>query len=350
MQLTDLQFERPQALQATEPPEERGLERDEVRLLVSEGGSHHHDRFLHLADALRPGDLLIVNQSATIPATLPATGPDGAFILNLCTDYGHGLWLTEPRRSASEPGPLSLSPGDRLEVAGLHGRVVSVFPNIPRLTFVRIAGDVGAAMATHGSPIRYGYLDRAFPLSAYQTYFATTPGSAEMPSAARPFTARVVDRLRARGVGIATLTLHTGVSSLEVEADQCELGCREDACLPLYPEPFSVPAATARAISATKARGGRVVAVGTTVVRAVETAWDGEQVRATGGFTRRFISPDSGVHVVDGLLTGLHDPQTTHLAMLYAIAGRERIMDGYREAIDEGYLWHEFGDSHLILA
>lgn len=351
LQLADLQFDRPADLEATAPAEARGVERDEVRLLVSDGdtGTHTHADFVELAAFLEPGDLIVVNQSATLPASLPATGPDGECLLNFCTDYGNGLWLTEPRWSTSEPGPLPLSAGEAITAGGLTGRVVTEFPHLPRLVFVRFDGDVRAAMDEHGRPIRYGYVDEAYPLDAYQTYFAVEPGSVEMPSAARPFTERVVERLRARGVGLAPITLHTGVSSLEVEYDQCELECSGIECNPLYPEPFRVPRVTAQAINRTRRRGGRVIAVGTTVVRSLESAWNGERVRATGGFTRRFVTPESGVNTIDGLLTGLHDPETTHLAMLYAIAGRGLVMAGYEQAIDRDYLWHEFGDTQLLL-
>lgn len=351
--LADLRFERPADLQATRPPEDRGLARDEVRLLVSEGGTHEHTRFADLADSLRPGDLVVANASATLPASLPASGPDGDFLFNCSTDYGNGLWLTEPRWSESEPGPVGLSAGGRVVVNGRDVRIVGRHPGLPRLTFVHFDDGmrVRELMAEVGTPIRYGYVDRSYPLEAYQTYFAAEPGSAEMPSAARPFSERVIETLRARGVGLATITLHTGVSSLEIEYDQCESGCRETACNPLYAEPFRVPDATARAVDRTRREDGRVIAVGTTVVRALESAWDERtsRVRPTEGFTRAFVTPERGVHVVDGLLTGLHDPETTHLAMLYALAGQRTVMAGYERAIDEGYLWHEFGDSHLLL-
>lgn len=351
-QLTDLQFDRPEQLVATEPAEARGLERDDVRLLVSTGADEHrHTRFRALSNFLTPNDLLVVNQSATLPAALDATGPPGEFLVDLCTDYGNGLWLVEPRWSPSSPGPVPLSAGDDIEAGGLSGRVVSEFPRIERLVFVRFDGDVRAVLDEHGRPIRYGYVEDSFPLDAYQTYFAAEPGSAEMPSAARPFTERVLTRLRADGVGLASITLHTGVSSLEVEFDQCELHCSSEPVTPLYPEPFRVPPPTVAAVNRTRRQGGRVVAVGTTVVRALESAWNPveNRVEATSGFTRRFVTPDSGTNVVAGLLTGMHDPETTHLAMLFAIAGRDFVLRGYEEAIDERYLWHEFGDSHLIL-
>ncbi|WP_254545353.1 S-adenosylmethionine:tRNA ribosyltransferase-isomerase [Halomarina pelagica] len=350
-------FDRPAGLEATAPPEARGLRRDEVRLLVSTPGGHSHGRFADLTARLRPGDVLVVNRSGTLPASLLATAPFGAFLCNLSTDYGRGVWLVEPRRDAETPGPLALAPGDRFDIGGVEGTVLAPYPGIPRLLFVRFDGDVRAAMDRVGRPIRYGYLDGEYPLSAYRTHFAEVPGSAEMPSAARPFTARVVDSLRERGVEFAAVTLHAGVSSIEpADADGP----------PLLPEPFAVPAATARAVAAAREEGGRVVAVGTTVVRALETAWRGGAVRPARGFARTFVTPERGVSAVDGLLTGFHDPGTTHLAMLTAVAGRSKatapddgasdpiagrrlVLDGYREAVARGYRWHEFGDSHLLL-
>ena len=337
-----LLFDRPEQLQATAPPEDRELERDDVRLLVTTDEGNVHARFSDLHKFLLPGDVVVVNDSATIPASLPAEGPFGEFVLNLSTDYGNGLWLAEPRWSASKPGPLPLGSGDEIRLPGLTGRLVSRYPGLERLWFVRLYGDVQATIAEHGLPIRYGYVDRDFPLEAYQTLFGRVPGSAEMPSASRPFTQQIVDRLRRKGVEIATITLHTGVSSLEVDSEELE----DQA---MYAEPFEIPAATARAINDARDRGSRVVAIGTTVVRALESAWDGERVRPAAGFTRIYIHPDRGVNVVDGLLTGFHDPMASHLAMLYAIAGEDMVRSAYREAVTSGYLWHEFGDINLIL-
>jgi S-adenosylmethionine:tRNA ribosyltransferase-isomerase len=343
MKRTELVFARPANLAATRPARERGLARDDVRLMVSDGGGHHHARFRDLADFLSPRDLLVVNESATLPASLPAVSDLGSFIVNLATDYGNGLWLAEPRWSPSRPGPLPLRPGERITAGATPVRLIATFPGLPRLWFVRAEGNLRAAMAEHGRPIRYGYVEREQPLSEYQTLFARVPGSAEMPSAAYPFTPRVVETLRAKGVAIAPIVLHTGVSSLEVEVEEVEAH-------PLYPEPFAVPAQTAAAVERARADGGRVIAVGTTVVRALETAWNGASVRPMRGFTRLYVHPARGVHVVDGLITGLHDPVTSHLAMLYAIGGQATVRDAYDEAVAEGYLWHEFGDRHLILA
>jgi S-adenosylmethionine:tRNA ribosyltransferase-isomerase len=335
-------FDRPNELQAVAPAEERGLERDEVRLLISTPAGHTHDTFYNIARYLEPGDVMVVNRSATIPASLPACGRAGSFILNLSTRYGPGLWLAEPRWSNAEPGPVPLRPGEDVEIAGLRAQAVLPFPQIDRLWFVRFKGDVATVMARCGRPIRYGYVPMDHSLDAYQTIFSAEPGSAEMPSAGRPFTRRVLDSLDKQGVERVEVVLHTGVSSLEVEEETVEDH-------PLYPEPFRVPRATAEAVNVALREGRRVIAVGTTVVRALESAWDGTQVRPAQGFTRLFIHPARGLHVVDGLLTGFHDPVTSHLAMLYALAGREMIGGAYREAIEAGHLWHEFGDSHLIL-
>jgi S-adenosylmethionine:tRNA ribosyltransferase-isomerase len=346
MKRSDLIFPRPQELQASVPAELRGIARDEVRLMVSDEDGHRHARFRDLSDYLSAGDVLVVNDSATLPASLPASGTIGEFIVNLSTDYGHGLWLVEPRWSSSQPGPLPLEPGMVIFVGGLCVRLVQSYPGLPRLWFAQFE-DEGTQLAeviTHcGMPIRYGYVSKAHPLSTYQTVFARVPGSAEMPSAAYPFTDRLVTRLRQKGVEIASITLHTGVSSLEVEVDEVEQH-------PLYPEPFHVPEATAQIVNTARAEGRKVIAVGTTVVRALETAWDGQQVKPMRGFTRAYIYPQRGAHVADGLITGLHDPVTSHLAMLYAIAGQTMIRSAYDEAVQKGYLWHEFGDSHLILS
>ncbi len=342
MKRSELQFHRPEELAATRPAEMQGRSRDSGRLLVSSAGDHLHARFFDLADHLLPGDLLVVNRSATLPASLPAAGKSGSFTLNLSTNYGAGLWLAEPRMGPAEPGPIpGISAGDSFGIAGNEGRLIAPFPGLPRLWFVQLDGDVCGMLQQAGRPIRYGYLDKDYDLEYYQTIFAAVPGSVEMPSAAYPFTRRVLKRLKAHGVRLVGLLLHTGVSSQELDAEEVENHT-------LYPEPYKVPDATARAVNKAHAQGRRVIAVGTTVVRALESAWDGQEVRPSAGFTSLYIHPKQAVNVLDGLLTGLHDPATSHLAMLYALAGQELIREAYAEAVQEGYRWHEFGDSHLI--
>ncbi len=345
--LTDrppIDFDLPRELEAHEPPEARGLGRDDVRLLVSRADvAPVHAGFRDLPEILDPGDLLVINTSATLPASLDATRPDGSVVeIHLSTPLPAGLWVVELRQPAV-PGTLPFQTdvtGETLTLPG--GARVELLARYPRsgrlwVAVVHVPGDLLAYLAVHGRPIRYGHVDRDWPLSAYQTVYANEAGSAEMPSAGRAFTAELITALVARGIGIAPLVLHAGVGSLETGE------------LPA-PEPFRVPATTARGINATRANGGRVIAVGTTVVRALETVADPGGVAHPGeGWTEVIITAQRGVRVIDGLLTGWHEPAASHLLMLEAVAGRQMLDDAYRAALAGGYLWHEFGDLHLLL-
>ena len=205
-----------------------------------------------------------------------------------------------------------------------------------RLWRARVGGDLQTLLAVAGRPIAYGYLDRRYPLTAYQSVFSTVPGSAEMPSAGRPFTRSLVTELVSRGVAVAPITLHTGLSSQEAgEAPQ--------------PERFEVPDATARLVNAVRAGGGRVVAVGTTVTRALESAVVDDRLVARRGWTDRVVTPADPPRVVTGLITGWHDPQASHLLLVEAVAGAALTQRAYDAAVAGGYLWHEFGDSALLL-
>jgi S-adenosylmethionine:tRNA ribosyltransferase-isomerase len=314
--------------------------RDEVRMLVAQTGRPlAHARFLDLPRHLRTGDLLIVNASATIPAALNARRPDGSEIdLHLSTpDPAHpDRWVVELRRD----GHRSRARAETLQLpGGATAELLAPYLSPGRLWVARLdlPAPLHEYLHEHGAPIRYAHDLEPRPLSDHQTIFATEPGSAEMPSAGRPFTKRALTGLREQGIRVQRIVLHTGVSSQE-------RGERP------YPERYSVPEFTARRINATKARGGRVIAVGTTVVRALETvaAPDGT-VRADHGWTSLVVTPERGVRAVDGLLTGWHEPDASHLLMLEAIAGRELLERSYAAARERGYRWHEFGDVHLIL-
>ena len=341
MRLDALRFERPDGLFARAPPEASGRTRDDVRLLVSRPDGIDHARFEDLPQFLQAGDLLVVNESAAIPASLPAQGRLGSILLNLCTRFRSDLWIAEPRWSAGKQGPLPVHDGEELRIGDATVRLLSEYPGIPRLRFALADRPFESIVAERGGPIHYGYTD-AWPMDTYRTLFSRVPGSAEMASAARPITPRVRGRLEAAGVRMAPILLHTGVSSLEIETETVEAQA-------MYPEPFSVSPEAALAVNRTHAAGHRVIAVGTTVVRALESAWTPEGVRACTGFTRLFVNPDRGVHAIDGLLTGFHDPVTSHLAMLTAFLGVDGVREAYAEAIRAGYLWHEFGDSHLVI-
>ncbi len=371
---TQADFTLPAELEAHDPPEARGVPRDGVRLLVSRraAGQVSHHAFGDLPDLLLPGDLLVVNNTATLPAQVRAGGDLAVHFSGPVPD---GAWLVELRQiqdkisvpnGRGHPGQVIFLPG------GAELRLLE--RATARLWRARLSVAVVPYLLRHGVPIRYSYVPRDWGLPAYQTVFAQTPGSAEMPSASRPFTPAVVTALVSRGVLIAPLTLHCGVSSLEADEDP-------------YAEPYDVPPATAALVNHVRARGGRVIAAGTTVVRALETAArvapagpvpagpvpagpvpagpvpagpgpgktvpagtvPAQTVSAAAGWTSHVVTPETGVSVVDGLLTGLHEPRSSHLRMLAAFAGPELLGRCYTEAMRSGYLWHEFGDVHLML-
>jgi len=339
----------PEELSARVPAEQRGpgLDRDAVRLLVSRGTEVAHHVFAELPGLLRAGDLLVVNTSATLAAAVDGLAGHARVVVHFSTRGDDGRWAVELREPDGR-GTTRVRPGSRAgTVVGLPGgaRLVLEEPlsaRGDRLWWATVSGaEVLRVLREQGRPIRYSYTDRDQPLSAYQTVFALPApdgsGSAEMPSAARPFTARLVAELVSRGVQFAPITLHTGVASAEAHE-------------PPYPERFSVPEASARLVNAARAAGRRVVAVGTTAVRAVESAVGPDGlVRAAAGWTDLVVTPERGVRVVDGLLTGLHEPEASHLLMLRAVAGRAAVDRSYEEALRGLYLWHEFGDVHLIL-
>jgi S-adenosylmethionine:tRNA ribosyltransferase-isomerase len=342
-------FTAPATAFAASPAEARGLRRDDVRLLVGDPDGIRHARFADLPDHLRPGDLLVVNNSATVAGQLDArwehAGSTSAVVLHVGSRLDDLSRVVELRTAPDAArAVLDAAPGDRV---GAHGFTLTLGAPYPasdssptgagnRLWRARVDGDLTGALRRAGRPISYGYLDGHFPLSAYQSVFSTEPGSAEMPSAGRPFTHEVITRLVARGVGVAPITLHTGFSSQEAgEAPQ--------------PEWYDVPAATARLATATRAAGGRVVAVGTTVTRALESAVEGDRVVASRGWTERVVTPADPPRVVDGLVTGWHDPGASHLLLVEAVAGPELTQVAYDAATAAGYLWHEFGDAALLL-
>lgn len=338
-------FERPPGSDAVEPPEAHGIARDGVKLMVATPGGISHRRFADLGGVLEPGDLLVVNNSATLPAAVDGIRAAAPINVHFSTELDDHVWVVELRPAVDATGHLGdVQPGERIALPG--GAALVVIASHPqrgvtggRLWTARLAieGDVTSYLGRHGRPIRYGYVPRPWPLSSYQTVFARNPGSAEMASAARPFSAALVTSLVAAGVVIAPITLHSGVSSAELGE-------------PPATERFAVPTSTARLINLTRVSGGRVIAVGTTATRAVESAADRHgTVHAAAAWTDLVLGPDRPPRVVDGLITGWHDAGASHLLLLEAIAGAELVAAAYREAISTGYLWHEFGDSALLL-
>lgn len=350
--LLSLNFELPAELEASQPPEARGLRRDEVQLMVSYYGSDcvKHGRFTDLPSFLEAGDVLVINTSGTMKAAVSATRANGtAFEMHLSTQLPTRFWVVEMRQVMGNKTQafFDLEPEEQFAlpaggIVTLHrpycGRAAD---NCTRARLWTATLDLPETLYRylehHGAPIRYSYVKEEWPIDYYQTVYATSLGSAEMPSAGRAFTPELITQLVAKGVHIAPLLLHTGVASLEEHE-------------PPYEEYYRVPAETADVINQARAKGKRVIAVGTTAVRALETAADQSGwVTAREGWTDLIITPTRGLHVAAGLLTGLHEPRATHLAMLAALCGYDHLRVTYAEALKHRYLWHEFGDLHLIL-
>jgi S-adenosylmethionine:tRNA ribosyltransferase-isomerase len=374
-----VRFTLPPELEAAAPPEARGLRRDHVRLLLVDRatGSVEHHRFHELPRLLEPGDLLVANDSRTLPASLLGRTAAGtplevrlaareagapgraeeraqagraagandrwlALALGVPADGGDPALVPTDARPPAPP----LEAGERLAFAGgLTATVLGHHEEAAPLVWLALdAGGERLAEALHraGRPVRYAYVPRPWPLHHYQTLFAAGPGSAEMASAGRPFTVQTLRDLRDRGVGLATISLHAGLSTYGDPATDLRF---------VPAEPYLVPEATAVAVAACRATGGRVVAVGTTVVRALETAAGAGAgtVRAGAGVTRLRIGPGHRLLAVDGLLTGLHEPEASHLDLLAAFVDRPALDRAYAAALEAGYLWHEFGDLCLLL-
>ena len=352
--LSAIAFSLPPELEASAPPEARGLRRDQVRLMVSNYPTDHveHTRFYNFHKFLNEGDVLVINTSSTRNSALLATRSDGTLLeLHLSIHFDDDLWTVEVR-SLDEAGKTKhfeeAHPGETL---GLPGSATAVLqePYVSDcndnakasetlwLAKVYFPKDIDAYLARYGFPIRYNYVKERWPLSFYQTVYATEPGSAEMPSAGRAFTPKLFKRLEAKGIKIAPLILHTGVSNLEAHE-------------PPYKEYYRVTPETAQIVNEARTAGKRIVAVGTTAVRALETVTNGNGVTHAGeGWTCLVVTPQRGLRAVNSLLTGMHEPEASHLAILEALAGLSHIQVAYDEALRKGYLWHEFGDLHLIL-
>jgi S-adenosylmethionine:tRNA ribosyltransferase-isomerase len=287
----------------------------------------------------------VINNSRTLPAAVGAQRGDGSAIeVRFATQAPHctnqDLFVVELRTAEGQSPVRTGQTGERIALpGGARLELLAPYAGRGRLWLARVqsTGHLHRYLAHHGRPIRYAYVPDRWPLSAYQTVYATVPGSAEMPSAGRPFTAELLTRLAARGALIAPITLHTGVSSPE----------RNE---PPYPEEYDVPETTARLVNAVRGWGGRVIAVGTTVVRALETVVAPDRSLSAGaGWTNLVVWKERGLRAVDGLITGWHEPLASHIQILEALAPDSLLQRCYASALARGYLWHEFGDSHLIL-
>lgn len=351
--LPSLEFALPKELEASEPPEARGLARDEVKLMVSnyQTDAVAHAEFRDIVDYLAAGDVLVINTSGTMNAAINVTGQDGTPLeLHLSTQLPANLWSAELRRPfQSSTQPFYEAKAGETFTLPEGGQVTIHMPHNPTqrnlqdgnvrlwLATLQLPYDLHCYLKKNGFPIRYSYVKEQWPNEYYQTVYATEMGSAEMPSAGRAFSADLITRLVAKGVRIMPITLHTGVASLEEHEAP-------------YEEYFAVPADTAVTINVARKAGKKIIAVGTTVIRALETVTQEDGIVHPGqGWTDVIITPQRGIRAVTGLLTGFHEPKATHLAMLSALAGFDHLTVAYTQALAQKYLWHEFGDLHLIL-
>lgn len=344
-----LNFILPPDLACSKPTEDRGMRRDEVNLMVSNHLTDevHHSQFHQLADFLNEGDVLVVNTSGTLSAALPTQKGELEMGVHLSTRLASRRWVVELRQmidgqshrytSGQQGESYPLPDGAVLQLLAPYSSPTPSGEQRLWEASLKGTGELAAYLTKYGSPIRYGYLKKEYPISYYQTVFAREAGSAEMPSAGRAFTPELVLELINKGVEIVPILLHTGVASLEADERP-------------YAEYFRVSEAAADRIRQAKSAGRRIIAVGTTVVRALESAINDEGfTQAAEGWTEIFIEPARGLAVVDGLLTGFHEPNASHLLMLESLAGRGHLELTYQEALDKRYHWHEFGDLHLIL-
>lgn len=353
MKLATLHFDLPKELEAAAPAEERGLARDQVRLLVihKDSGQVEHRRFADIVDYLRPGDVVVLNASGTLPAALSGVTADGQAIeLRLSSNYstngnGHGrIWqaVFKPDHAEIRPG-LRLSLGNGALTATVRRKREQI-SKLWEIEFDPTDRPIQSWLKLIGRPIKYDYVAKPWDIAYYQTAYATVPGSSEMPSAGRAFTPALLERVEALGVRLARIVLHTGVSNIDIEEEQVEQHT-------MYEEWYQVSEQTAATINRARAAGGRVFAIGTTVVRALESAADAAgQVQPGGGWTNLYITPGYRFRAVDALVTGLHEAKSTRLVLASAFAGDyDLVLRAYDEAIGQGYLWHEFGDVSLIV-
>ena len=332
-------FSVPEHLNAKVPPEKRGIRRDEVKLMVTDrqGETLIHSVFNQLSNYISSGDVLVLNNSRTIPAVLRADlSTDGNYQkkieVRLARKIGSTKW-----DALIVNYPVCI--GERLRFSeNIEAIIEKSYPDSPLMTisFQCTEESLQYFIYKSGEPIRYEYISEPSGLEAYQTVFGTVPGSVEMPSAGRAFSWELIFALKKKGVQIEFLQLHTGLSYF--------LDDQWNVSPSANPETYHVPLKTMKTILKAKSEGRKVIAVGTTVVRALETAL----LFGLEGTTNLYINQGFELRVVDGILTGFHEPEASHLDLLSAFITPDHLLKAYDQALDKQYLWHEFGDMHLI--
>lgn len=339
MMSTARSFQVPEYLNARMPAEYRGIQRDHVRLMTLDTvtGDCSHNFFNKLGSYLVEGDLLVLNNSRTIPAVLKGKRGKQTIEIRLSRKLSDREW-----EALIVGGVITV--GEKIDLpGGLTATITGLGTEAPLivLSFSKSGLDLLEIFYQYGEPLHYEYIETPWPIEMYQTVYASVPGSVEMPSAGRAFTWRLLNMLKGKGVNIAYIQLHAGLSYYGNDR---------------WPHPnkhleeFCVPVKTAELINKTRKNNGRVIAVGTTVVRALETAVNTDgNVEPQEGITSLYIQKGYPLKAVDGLITGFHEPEASHLDLLSAFIDKGLLMKAYKKALADGYLWHEFGDMNLIL-
>jgi S-adenosylmethionine:tRNA ribosyltransferase-isomerase len=329
---------------------------DTCLLVVDAAGRIDHRTHRDLPSLLRPGDLVVANDAATLPASLTGVHlPTGADIEVRLAGH-HDTGTSSPTRFTAivfgagdyrtptehRPTPPMMNAGDRLVIASLRASVLHVrHPRLIELAFEQPAGTVWERLSRHGRPIQYAHVPERLAIWDSWTSIAARPVAFEAPSAGFVLDWSMLHDFRCRGVRFATLTHAAGISS----TGDPEL----DACLP-FDEVYVIPSSTAALVASTKAAGGRVVAIGTTVVRALEhAARHTGHVAAGDGVATGRIGPRTRLQIVDAIVSGVHEPGTSHNSLLRAFQEDEAIGRMWDEAERSGYLTHEFGDAVLVM-
>lgn len=338
MQVSDFHYELPRELIAAEPP----ARRTDSRLLVLDGASGRCQdrRFPDIEALLAPGDLLVLNDTRVLPARLLGRKASGGAVEVLLERLLGGSEALAQVRASKTPRP-----GTRLLLeGGLEVAVVERQGEFHRLRFPA-ERPLPELLERHGHMPLPPYIrraDTALDRERYQTVFARRPGAVAAPTAGLHFDEPLLERLRAAGIATATLTLHVGAGTFQPVRSETVEGHR------MHAEWLSVPASVCAAVAAARGRGGRVVAVGTTVVRALETAAAGDTLAPFEGETDIFLYPGHRFRAVDGLVTNFHLPGSTLLMLVSAFAGRERVLAAYRHAVAGRYRFFSYGDAMLI--
>ncbi|KAA0546202.1 S-adenosylmethionine:tRNA ribosyltransferase-isomerase [Bacillus sp. BGMRC 2118] len=332
-------FYVPDNLNANHPIEISGRSRDDVKLMVLDrtSGKTSHQKFHDLGSFLKAGDVLVLNNSRTIPSVLKGKQGKRDIEIRLSRRVTDDSW------EVLIVGGLYAS-DDQIEFTdGITARIEGEGSELPlvKIRFSTSGQKLYEMFYRYGEPIRYEYIDKPWPLEAYQTVYASVPGSVEMPSAGRAFTWKLIHQLRRKGVSVVFLQLHAGLSYY---------GNDHWPVPSHHPESYVIPEETANIINDAKKSGNRVIAVGTTVVRTLETVADQQGFVESGeGITTLYIKEGTPLKCVDGLVTGMHEPEASHLDLLSTLIEKEKLMSAYQDAIQKEYLWHEFGDMNLII-